>query len=372
MRVLVIATILVGCAGARPAPPVIERPIESPRPVPLEAQEFELHAIDVGTGLSIFVTGPKVTFLYDAGSNDDIALGSGNRALAYLRHIRPNLERIEHIVLSHPHQDHVQLLPDILRSYAIGAVWDSGAVNEICGYRRFIEAVDELAIDYHSARHDAGNRRIAFDAQKCGADLPQQTFRVRHGKKIESGLEVPLSTRASMRFLHADGEDHKGKFNENSLVVALDLDGSRVLLMGDAEAGSRKDAITDAPKKNSIEAQLLACCTTALRADVMVVAHHGSRTSTRRALLDAVKPAIAVISSGPKKYGDVQLPDSVVVDELAKVAQVVRTDVDDDACKTNAAKLGPDADGRPGGCSNITITLKRGTPPRVRVWTAAD
>jgi hypothetical protein len=142
--------------------------------------------------------------------------------------------------------------------------------------------------------------------------------------------------------------------------------------MGDAEAGARKDAITDAPKKDSIEAKVLACCANDLRADVMIVGHHGSRTSTRRALIDSVKPKVAVISSGPKKYGEVTLPDDNVVEELAKVAEVVRTDVDDDACKTNPKKIGPDDDNRPGGCSNVTITLKRGVKPRVRVWSAAD
>ena len=45
------------------------------------------------------------------------------------------------------------------------------------------------------------------------------------------------------------------------------------------------NAITDAPKKDSIEAQLLACCAADLHSDVMVVGHHGSRTSTRRALI---------------------------------------------------------------------------------------
>jgi competence protein ComEC len=372
MRALLIAVILAGCVQPRPPPPPeTAKPPELPEPG-VTPEEFELHAIDVGTGLSIFVTGPKVAFLYDAGSNDDVALGSNNRALAYLRHIRPNLEKINHVVLSHPHQDHVQLLPDILRSYSVGAVWDSGAINEICSYRKFIEAIEERAIEYHSARNGAGSAPVAFGEQKCGAELPAHTFMLNHATKIEPGLEVPITTRAKMKFLHADGGDHKAHYNDNSLVVSLDLDGSRVLLMGDAEAGSRKDAITNAPQKDSPEAKLLACCASELRADVMVVGHHGSRTSTRRALLDAVKPKVAVISSGPRKYADVQLPDDVVVAELARVAEVVRTDANDDACTTNAAKIGPDADGKPGGCSNVTITLKRGTAPHVKVWTAAD
>lgn len=46
---------------------------------------YAVHAIDVGTGLSVFVEGHDFALLYDAGSNDDSGRGAKNRVLAYLR-----------------------------------------------------------------------------------------------------------------------------------------------------------------------------------------------------------------------------------------------------------------------------------------------
>ena len=50
-----------------------------------------------------------------------------------------------------------------------------------------------------------------------------------------------------------------------------------------------------------------------LAAQVLVVGHHGSRTSSRRAFLDAVGASVFVVSSGPKKYRGVVLPDTDVI-----------------------------------------------------------
>ena len=73
------------------------------------APTFEVHAIDVGTGLSIFVRGDDFSLLYDAGSNDDLAKRENNRVLAYLAENFLDLDHIDHVVLSHPHRDHVEL-----------------------------------------------------------------------------------------------------------------------------------------------------------------------------------------------------------------------------------------------------------------------
>lgn len=129
--------------------------------------------------------------------------------------------------------------------------------------------------------------------------------------------------------------------------------------MGDAEAGGRKPPST-APSATSIEGELLACCTGDLAANVLIAGHHGSMTSSRKALLDAVSPTISVVSSGPRKYGTnpgVVLPDMEIITELKGRGQVFRTDMDDAACATNPKKVGPDNDGQAGGCDNVRITI---------------
>ena len=325
----------------------------APVPAPGSDDRFLVEAVDVGTGLAILVTGPDFTLLYDGGSNDDDALGAGNRLLAFLRRARPDLRRIDHLVLSHPHTDHVSLLPDVLDAYDFGEVWDSGRVNGICGYRAFLERVAaRTGVVYHSAIGIGPVHRAGFKEMTCrGARLAPTVVELAAGPVIGRDA-VPLGRGATMRFLHADGAAY-AEVNRNSLVVALDLGGRRVLLMGDAEAGGRADPSVG-PKARSIEGRLLACCRSDLRADVLVAGHHGSETSSRRVFLDAVGARTFVVSSGPTRYSGVRLPDAAVVGELGRRGAVWRTDFDDAACAL-ADKVGPDRDGAAGGCDNVRL-----------------
>lgn len=319
--------------------------------------EFLIHAIDVGTGLAVFVEGSDFTLLYDAGSNDDTARGENNRVVAYLRAIRPGLTTIDHLVLSHPHKDHSELMPDILAAFEVRNIWDSGALNRICSYRALLAAiVEEAGATYHNALVDNGTHGAGFEDQRCyGRPLPATTIRVPTGSEIAEHVAVPLGVNATMTFLHADGT-RQSSFNENSLVVRLDLGVRRILLPGDAEAGGRNPPSTP-PSPRSIEGELIACCAAALRSDILVAGHHGSMTSSRTAFLDAIQATQYVVSAGPTRYASVTLPDAVVVVELERRGTVWRTDLNDDSCGTNPAKVGRDNDGKAGGCDNILITV---------------
>jgi len=74
---------------------------------------FTIDVVNVGTGLAVLVRGADFTLVYDAGSNDDLAIGANNRMLAFIRQVTPTLTTLDHVILSHPHQDHVVLLPDL-------------------------------------------------------------------------------------------------------------------------------------------------------------------------------------------------------------------------------------------------------------------
>jgi competence protein ComEC len=89
-------------------------------------------------------------------------------------------------------------------------------------------------------------------------------------------------------------------------------------------------------------------------------------TPARRTFLDAVNASTFIVSSGPKKYASVTLPDNEVITELTSRGQVFRTDQDDESCAHNPAKIGPDDDGRAGGCDNIRITI----PPSDQIETS--
>jgi beta-lactamase superfamily II metal-dependent hydrolase len=324
----------------------------------------------VGTGLAIVVRGNQFTLIYDGGSNDDLARGDDNRFLSFLRSQHSDLQTIDHVILSHPHRDHVELLPDLIANYQMRHFWDSGAVNDICGYRSFIHAISLKAqAVYHSARFNFGNHPVNFAAKTCyGQDLAAATISLPHGSKINHD-PIVLGPGVSMKFLHADGSKHGG-FNENSIVMRLDFGQNRILFMGDAEGGGRADPDTP-PIGHSIESILLDCCVSELRASVLIIGHHGSKTSSRAAFLNAVGAKQFVVSSGPMKYGSVVLPDASIVQALEKRGKLFRTDLNDQTCGQNPAKIGPDNDGKAGGCDNVRIILSN-TPPAVTYLRVSD
>jgi beta-lactamase superfamily II metal-dependent hydrolase len=332
---------------------------------PLAAGSHKVHVIDVGTGLAVFVEGPGFALLYDAGSQDDLHGGEENRVVAYIRAARPDLTRIDHLILSHPHKDHLQLMPGVFERFQIANIWESGRVNKTDGYCHFLKAaMVEPGALYHDAiaSNTVRTVTVTFTGSGCnGAVTVRQAA-------MMSAAPVALGAGASMQFLYRDAHPHSDP-NGNSVVVRLDLGGKRVLLTGDAEGGEREPPAT-APSPRSIEAKLIACCTADLKADVLVVGHHGSLTSSRTAFLDAVGASIYAISSGPYPYHRVRLPDAEVVAELAARGQVLRTDredgfrLDDEtrACEMRPRKVGPDADETPGGCDNILITIAGDRP----------
>lgn len=326
--------------------------VEAAEPVSAAGGVYRVHVVDVGTGLGVFVEGPDFTLVYDAGSNDDKALGDRNRFLAYLRFARPDLQTIDHVILSHAHQDHVLMLPDLMARYRVRHVWDSGRMFTTCIYRSFLEAVArEPGVAYHQVSDETGPRRINLPA-KC--NRPAGPISLQRGDPI-TAEPVALGQDASITFLHRDDAEHEDP-NENSLVARLDLGPIRVLLTGDAEGGARRHPDMP-PDPGSVEEKLLACCRAALKADILFAGHHGSSTSSRRAFVDAVGARYFVISSGPQQYSGTTLPTPEVVALLRSRGTVLETYINDGSCPRNAAKIGPDDDGRPGGCDNILITI---------------
>jgi competence protein ComEC len=324
---------------------------------PPAAGTFRIHAIDVGSGLSMFVEGQDFALLYDAGSIDDRARGDRNRVIAYLRAVRPDLRRIDHLILSHPHLDHTELMPDILSRYEIANIWDSGAPNGICSYELFLEkAAAEPNADYHHATGRPGAHSAQFRANRCyGRALPAASITLPRSVPI-TAEPVRLGAGARMSILRARPARQLFDLHDASLVVRLELGTRSLLLPGDADAG-RRNVPAQRPAPGSPEAELLSCCGAQLRSDILVVGAHGSRSASSARFLDAVRARYYLVSAGPTLFAGIRNPDLDVVMELASRGTVWRTDKNDEGCKTNRAKIGIDNDGRPGGCDNVRIVI---------------
>lgn len=334
---------------------------------------YRVHLIDVGTGLAMLVQGSDFNLLFDGGSTDDSAgittTGNKSRLLAYLFAALgpaadpacrpegdvwpevppPTSPLIDHVFLSHPHQDHSNMLDDVLRCYRVNDVWDSGAVNDTSSYASFLSAVAaKPGVRYHTAIAPPAGHRLQVWAQTITfpAAVEWTTFR--------AGDRGTLGSRGSFKVLHADGAYYANQFNDNSTVLRLDLGSTSVLLAADAEAGPRDSPLAPV---GEVEGALLEKYRWDLDVDILQVGHHGSLTSSRKAFLDAVTPKFALVSAGPTlNNGGVSFPDEGTIDTLkATGAQVFRTDLHDASCP-EADRIGVD-DTKPGGCDSYLFEL---------------
>ncbi len=370
VRWIVLLAVLVGCPSPRkPTTPQITQH-EPPRPGapqlswhkvetakdlpgPPAPGSFQIHMIDVGTGLAILIRGADFTMLFDAGTNDREE--KPMRVAAYLAAVlgpsgddlcgEPSEQRrkIDHVVLSHPHADHASALDLVVHCYDVGDFWDSGAVNETVFYRELLAAIGKSSVTkYHTAADVPADHVV----QVKGLAVTIPTW-----ERFSEGDTVPLGEHAKFTILHADGKRQED-FNQNSVVVAVELGGIRVLLVGDAESGPRKDPSYPA---GDVEEFLISSHKAELRADILQVGHHGSKTSSRHAFLDAIQPRLALVSSGPKQYGKTVLPDREVIEELGKIgAKILRTDERDADCPVTG-RIG--GDHGPGGCDSWVIMI---------------
>ncbi len=316
---------------------------------------YRVHLIDVGTGLAILIQGADFAFLYDAGSNDRDEKPS--RVIAYLTAaLGPSGDElcgenapgtritIENVMLSHPHFDHASAMDLVLHCYEVHQFWDSGRVNDTVFYRELLAAIGSTAgLTYHTAIDVPERRDVAVKGL---------TIQIPTWKTFREGDEVVLGEGATFKILHAEGKPLKDP-NQNSVVIAVQLGATRVLLVGDAESGARRDPSYPV---GDVEELLVDHHAKDIRADILQVGHHGSKTSSRREFLAKVRPSLALISSGPKRYGKTTLPDPEVLEELtAQGATVLRTDVQDGGCATSG-KIGGDEG--PGGCDSWVITIR--------------
>ena len=158
-RLLLLLTLVLtlnGCEALPSLPLAIEQHLAvdtttfSPQPgaltgsQPLTTTQLRVHFIDVGQGDSILIQAPSgATMLIDGGY-------SGPGALAYLK--AQGITKIDVMVATHPHADHIGGLVDVLRAMPVGAVWTSGACTRPSVFEQFLDAIADAKVPYHEAK----------------------------------------------------------------------------------------------------------------------------------------------------------------------------------------------------------------------------
>ncbi|MGC1172685.1 MAG: DNA internalization-related competence protein ComEC/Rec2 [Polaromonas sp.] len=209
------------------------------QPLRPPAGEFELIAADVGQGNALIVRTAGHTLVYDTGPRFSRESDAGHRVLVPL--LRALGERVDILMLSHRDGDHIGGAPAVLAMQPQAALLSS------------IEDGHALQALRPSRRCVAGQRWVWEGV----------SFDVLHPAAAD--YEVPA------------------KPNAMSCVLRISNGKSSALLAGDIELAQE---------------QRLVAAGAALQADVLLVPHHGSKTSSSAAFLDAVKPTLALAQNG--------------------------------------------------------------------------
>jgi len=232
------------------------------------ADEIYVFFMDVGQGDSTLIFSHDAAVLIDAGE-----FRYRNTVLGYLRQL--GITRLDYIIATHPHSDHIGGLPTVISQLEVGRILMPDTTNNTAAFENLIDAIDNHEIPL----------TVPVPGQQFSAGVIQFTV-----------LHPP--------------QGFPGGINNNSIIIRLDHGYTSFMFTGDAERQAELALISSGMP---------------IEANVLRVGHHGSRTSSIPEFLDAVNPDVAVISVGANnQHGH---PNRDVIDNLvARNIQIFRTD----------------------------------------------
>ena len=224
---------------------------------------LRVYCLDVGQGDSILVVSENKTMLIDASTNQ-----MGSRVVKYLNDL--GISKIDYLVGTHPHEDHIGGLDDVIKNFEIGKIY---MPKQQTNTKTFEDVLDAIKA-----------KKLKVSAPSVG-----EKFKVGNAEcevmSVKNGVE---------------------NLNDCSIVIQMNCDGVKYLFTGDMESG-----VESSRNWNQI--------------DILKVGHHGSKTSSSKNFLEQTKPKVALISCGEgNDYGH---QHDAAVKRLEKIgAKIYRTD----------------------------------------------
>ncbi|MFA6215057.1 MAG: MBL fold metallo-hydrolase [Patescibacteria group bacterium] len=242
----------------------------------LQPRNLAVYFLAVGQGdATLIITPDRHNILVDGGPDNEVIYGLGKYLPFYDR-------KIDLMVLTHPHADHVVGLIEVLKRYQVKKILITDVTSQLFEYQLFLNLARQNKIEIEIL-----NRR---------------------------GI-MPLGSKTNFFILFPETSLKTEKIknlNDSSIVLKLVYGQTAVLLPGDLEI--EEDLV-----RENLD----------LRAEILKVGHHGSGNANNPLFLQAVKPIYAVIPCGlDNKFG---LPQQKTIDELQSIgAKIFRTDFDGD------------------------------------------
>ncbi len=241
---------------------------------------LHLWVLDVGQGDAILLRTPRGnTALIDGGPGATPLLNGVGKELPFWQ------RNLNLVVLTHPHDDHLTGLVDLLGRYRVDEVVQTAFTPTTRTQEEWLRTLKDRAVTVYYAR---SGEEIGFQGE------PDVSLRVLSPATPGAAAELK-----------------GGGLNNTSIVMKLSYGSENILLEGDAQVDAEDEMVRrEAPE---------------LAAQVLKVGHHGSSTSSSAPFLKQVQPQVAIISVGAgNSYGH---PTSQTLQALQKAgAKVLRTD----------------------------------------------
>jgi competence protein ComEC len=229
-----------------------------------------VHFIDVGQADCILIQLPdgKVS-LIDGGNR-----GDAENVVSYIEKL--GIKKIDYLLATHPHEDHIGGLPGVIKQFDIGKI--------------YMPKVSANTMIFETLLTEIEKKNLKITSGKAGINI--------------------IDTDEINFFLIAPNSEKYDETNNYSLVARLDYRNNSFLFMGDAEKESEKEIIMEGYN---------------IDVDVLKVGHHGGASSTSQIFLENVSPFYAVISVDKNNnYGH---PHKETLERLSKMkVEVLRTD----------------------------------------------
>lgn len=193
--------------------------------------------IDVGQGEAILIALPEKTMLIDAGPT-----GSAPKIAQVLQELGRN--KIDYLVATHPDEDHIGGMADVISSTQIGTIYAPNKTNNTATYRKFLTAIQN------------NNLQITL---------------------AEAGTIIDQTDSYKLEILWPKKDANFPDTNDYSIIIKLTVGNKTFLFTGDAPTNAILNSNPD-------------------HIDVLKVSHHGSRTGTSEVLIHKLSPTYAVLS----------------------------------------------------------------------------